>query len=96
MKINWKVRFKNGTFLVTFGTLVITFVYTVLGLFKVVPPVSENVVVNVVLALIQLLAGLGIVSDPTTKGVCDSAQALCYEQPAENANSTAASNDTKA
>ena len=37
----------------------------------------------VVNALFAVLAILGIVTDPTTKGVSDSAQALTYDKPKE-------------
>ena len=38
---------------------------------------------DVVNALFAVLALLGIVTDPTTSGVSDSAQALTYDKPKE-------------
>ena len=38
---------------------------------------------DVVNALFAVLALLGVVADPTTKGVGDSAQALTYDKPKE-------------
>ena len=38
---------------------------------------------DVINALFAVLALLGIVNDPTTKGVSDSAQALTYDKPKE-------------
>ncbi|HJC42005.1 MAG TPA: phage holin, partial [Candidatus Intestinimonas pullistercoris] len=38
---------------------------------------------DVVNALFAVLALLGIVADPTTKGVGDSAQAMTYDKPKE-------------
>ena len=35
--------------------------------------------------LLMIPAALGIISDPTTKGLSDSSRALTYEKPAENA-----------
>lgn len=78
MKINWKARLKNPTFLITFFTLVIAFVYQILGLFGVVPAVSEASIVNGITIAINLLATLGVLVDPTTKGVNDSERALTY------------------
>ena len=76
MKINWKARFKNKTFVITFSTLVIAFVYQVLSLFGVVPPISEQSLVNVITMLINILAFVGVVIDPTTDGMNDSDRAM--------------------
>jgi phi LC3 family holin len=78
MKINWKARFKNKTFLVTFITLVVAFVYQVLGLFGVVPSISEDSVVNLFTMLVNILAFVGVVVDPTTDGFNDSDRAMLY------------------
>ena len=78
MKINWKARFKNKTFLITFVTLVVAFVYQVLGLFGVVPAVSEESVVNVITLLVNILAFVGVIVDPTTDGINDSDRAMLY------------------
>ena len=78
MKINWKVRFKNKTFLITFVIFIVASIYTVLGMFDVVPTISEDEVTNYVLLFIEFLGALGIVVDPTTDGVTDSDRALTY------------------
>ena len=78
MKINWKARFKNKAFLITFITLIVAFVYQILGLFGVVPSVSEDVVMNFFTIVINLLATLGVIVDPTTPGAGDSERALTY------------------
>ena len=78
MKINWKARFKNKAFIVTFVTLVISFVYQILGLFEIVPTVSESAIINVVTIIVNILATFGVLVDPTTKGVSDSQRALTY------------------
>ncbi|MGN1419606.1 MAG: phage holin [Acutalibacteraceae bacterium] len=86
MKINWKVRLKNPVFWLTVIPAVIALVYTVLGLFGVVPTISEDKIVNAVTAIISALTTIGVLVDPTTKGICDSDRALCYDAPvgAEN------------
>ena len=81
MKINWKVRLKNPVFWLTVIPAVITFVYTVLGAVGVVPSLSEDVVVNIITALISALTTVGVLVDPTTKGVGDSERAMGYDVP---------------
>lgn len=78
MKINWKARFRNKTFIISFVALVIGFVYQVLGLFGVVPSISEESLVNVLTMAVNILAFVGVVVDPTTKGFSDSERALTY------------------
>lgn len=83
MKINWKVRLKNPMFWLTVIPAVITFIYTVLGAFDVVPALSQDVVVNIVTAIITALTTIGVLIDPTTKGVGDSERALGYDKPSD-------------
>lgn len=78
MKINWTARFKNKTFVITFVTLIVTFVYQVLGALGVVPTVSENEAINIITLLVNVLATLGVLVDPTTDGMGDSERALTY------------------
>lgn len=82
-KINWKLRLQNKVTLVSLIALVLSFVYSVLGLFGIVPSISQDDIMNVVSLLIQVLVAIGIVVDPTTKGVSDSNQALDYSSPRE-------------
>lgn len=81
MNINWKVRFKNKTWLLTFCVGVLAFVYQVLGLFGVVPGISQETVTEIIGMVVNILVMLGIVIDPTTSGVTDSSRALTYEEP---------------
>lgn len=78
MKINWKARFKNKAFVITFITMIIAFVYSMLALFGVVPSVAEDTVTEIITLIVEFLAMLGILVDPTTKGVNDSERALTY------------------
>lgn len=78
MKLNVKVRFKNKAFVAMFATLIVTFVYQMLGLFGVVPAVSEETVINIISTIINVLAIFGVFVDPTTPGVSDSARAMTY------------------
>ncbi len=78
IKINWRVRFKNKTFLASLFALVISFIYEVLSLFEFVPTVSENEVLQIVYIIINILGVVGVIVDPTTKGISDSKRALTY------------------
>ena len=78
MKINWKARFKNKTFVITFVTLLVTFIFQILGLFGVVPSISEESIVNILTIGVNVLATLGVLVDPTTDGVSDSDRAMTY------------------
>ena len=78
MKINWKARFKNKAFVVTFVTLLVTFVYQILGLFGIVPSISEESIVNVLTIFVNVLATFGVLVDPTTDGMSDSDRAMTY------------------
>ena len=81
MKINWKVRFRNKTWLSMFLSLVIGFVFNILKAFDVVPAVTENTVMNIVGQVLTLLGLLGVIVDPTTAGIQDSNRAMSYEEP---------------
>ena len=81
MKINWKVRFKNRVWLGSFLSLIIGFVYSLLGLFDVFPEVTENAVMQLINQILTFLGLIGVLVDPTTAGLGDSKRALSYEEP---------------
>ena len=81
MKINWKLRFQNKTTLTAIILALVALAYQVLGLFGVVPKISQDELTTVIGMVINLLCLLGIVVDPTTDGVSDSARALTYDTP---------------
>ena len=80
MKINWKVRLQNKTWLLAMLAAIVAFVYQVLALCDVVPAVSQDQVTQLVGVVINILVALGIVVDPTTTGVTDSTRALHYDK----------------
>lgn len=84
MRINWKVRFKNKTWLATFLSLIIGFVYNLLAMFDVYPVITENTVMQVVGQVLTLLGLIGVLVDPTTAGLNDSQRAMSYEEPWED------------
>lgn len=81
MKINWTVRLKNKTWLLAFAGAIVAFIYQILGMIGIVPPVAEDNVTQIIGLVVNLLVALGIVQDPTTAGMSDSVQALDYTAP---------------
>ena len=81
MRINWKVRFKNNTWLVTFLIAILAFVYQILGMFNIVPAVTQDMATQLIAAVVNILVAVGVVIDPTTAGASDSQQALMYDEP---------------
>ena len=81
MKINWKVRLRQPAFWIATIPVVISFVYSVLAMANVVPSITEDNVQNLFIAVVAVLAQLGITVDPTTKGVSDSDRAMNYDKP---------------
>jgi len=90
MKINWKLRFSNKVTLTSIVVAAIALIYQILGMAGVVPGIAESQIVQLAGMIINLLAMMGIITDPTTEGVSDSSQALDYEQP-KSAQSSAQS-----
>lgn len=72
MKIDWKSRLKNKAVLAAIISAAVAFVYQILGLFDIVPPISESDITNVVGIVLNALVFLGIIVDPTTDGISDS------------------------
>ena len=81
MKINWKLGLQNNTTLAALIATVISFVYTILGIFDIVPKFSQDSVVQFATIIVQILMAIGIVVDPTTDGVSDSSRAMGYSEP---------------
>ena len=79
--MNWKVRFKNKTWLSMFLSLIIGFVFNMLKLFEVYPPFTESTVMNIVSQVLTFLGLIGVLVDPTTAGIGDSKRAMSYDEP---------------
>lgn len=84
--MNFKVRIKNPVFWMTVIPAMATFLYTLLGMMQVVPPISQEELVQALGLVISALTTLGVLVDPTTSGVKDSARAMTYETPADSDN----------
>lgn len=83
--INWRVRFVNKQFWVSFIPALLLFVQAVAKLFGYELDLGElgNNILGVVDAVFLVLALLGVVTDPTTEGVGDSERAMTYLTPSK-------------
>lgn len=83
MNINWTVRIKNKTFWLALIPAVLLLIQVVAAVFGFTLDLGDlgDKLIAVVNALFAVLVILGIVTDPTTDGVGDSAQALTYTEP---------------
>ena len=81
MKVNWKVRFKNKVWLGCFIAAIVSFVFTMLGMFDIFPTITEDQIMRVVNAILMFLSLTGVIVDPTTHGMADSERAMSYEEP---------------
>ena len=81
MKINWKVRLRNKTWLAAVLALVVSFVYDLLAMLEVVPAISEDWLMSLIQTALTMLTMLGVIIDPTTQGASDSDRAMLYYEP---------------
>ena len=84
MNINWALRFKNKATLTALIGAVVAFVYQIATIIGFTLPVEQSQIMDAVSAILILLAGLGIIVDPTTAGASDSEQAMTYTEPKED------------
>jgi phi LC3 family holin len=81
MKINWKVRIKNKTWLASALALLVAFVFDVLALMEIAPAITQDNVMLLINTVLTILGGLGVIVDPTTPGAFDSDRAMLYDEP---------------
>ena len=81
--INWTVRIKNKSFWLAIIPAVLLLAQAVAAVFGVTLDLSAfgEKLLAVVNAAFVVLAILGVVTDPTTRGLGDSEQALGYTEP---------------
>lgn len=84
MNINWKVRLKSGSWWLGIISAVVTAVFAILQLCNVELPVTAEQVLQAATLVLMIPAAIGITTDPTTKGVSDSAQAMAYDAPKQD------------
>jgi phi LC3 family holin len=86
--INWKVRFRNRSWVLAFvAQLMIVLQMLIGGLnalgmidFQLSDAIQQNIL-TLVNAVFILLSMMGIIQDPTTKGMSDSERAKTYKEP---------------
>lgn len=83
MNINWILRLQNKATLSTLCVMIISAVYSVLATLGITPSITQEQSHNLIIAAIDIAAAIGIVVDPTTKGVSDSDRAMGYIKPYE-------------
>lgn len=83
MKINWLVRIKNKVFWVTLIPMAFLLVQQICAMFGLNLDLSaiQEQVLGIVGTVFGILALLGVVNDPTTKGASDSERALSKVKP---------------
>ena len=88
MKINWKVRVKNPVFWGQVVVAVIAPILAYLGLswsdmttWAALGSIFVKAISNPVVIVSVLVSVWNLITDPTTKGLSDSAQALTYKKP---------------
>lgn len=83
MQINWKVRLKSKQFWMALVPAAFMFIQMVGAIFGIEYDFTElsMKILAAIDALFIVLMIIGIVTDPTTKGMSDSDQAMTYEQP---------------
>ena len=88
MKINWKVRMKNPVFWAQVAVAIVAPILAGLGLewadmttWIAFGDALCRAIANPVIVVSVIVSLWGIINDPTTKGLSDSAQALTYEVP---------------
>lgn len=83
MKINWKVRVKNRAFWIAIIPAIALLGKQVLELFGMnvdFTNISKELL-GIIETVFVILAIVGVITDPTTKGISDSERALGYNEP---------------
>jgi len=83
MKVNWLVRVKHREWWVAMipAVLLAAQAFAKLFGFEIDLTMFGDDLLTFVNALFAVLVIMGVVVDPTTEGLCDSEQALCYDKP---------------
>ena len=81
--INWKVRIANKAFWISIIPAVLLLIQVVAAVFGFQLDLGDlgNKLLDVVNAVFAVLVILGVVTDPTTKVIGDSSQAMTYDKP---------------
>lgn len=85
MNINWLVRIKNKNFWMVIIPTVLLLIQQIVAVFGLQLDLGNlgNQLLEIVKTVFIILSVIGIVNDPTTKGLSDSTQAMTYDKPKE-------------
>lgn len=90
MKINWRVRFRNKAWVLTFLLGLIAMFYQTVKVYEAakqgLPP--QELMIETAKMLVTWLVQIGVIVDPTTKGTGDSARAMSYGVPTDKINTS--------
>lgn len=81
MKINWKVRFKKKSFCVAIISAIALFINNITQAFGLDYSSQVEQGVSIVTSILTILAGVGVIVDPTTAKLGDSGIAQTYSNP---------------
>ena len=83
--INWKVRIRNKNFWIAIIPAFALLIQLIAALFGFTIDLTEvsGKLLAIVDAVFAILVIMGIIQDPTTKGIRDSETAMTYEKPKE-------------
>ncbi|SCT04940.1 phage holin [Staphylococcus aureus] len=84
MDINWKLRFKNKAVLTGLVGALLLFIKQVTDLFGLDLSTQLNQASAIIGAILTLLTGIGVITDPTSKGVSDASIAQTYQAPRDS------------
>lgn len=69
MKINWRNILTNKATLTALAAAAVAFIYQLLSFFGIVPSITESQITDCIGLFINILVGLGIVTNPNTPGI---------------------------
>lgn len=79
--INWKVRLQSGSWWLGVISAIIVAIFSIMEISGVKLSVTADEIINIATLILMIPATIGITTDPTTKGLSDSLQAMSYEKP---------------
>lgn len=83
MKINWKLRLKNKTTLISLIGLFGLFINQVANVFEVDYSDVVDKLVLIATTVVSMLVAVGVVNDPTVKGLNDSDLSMEKKEPTD-------------
>ena len=86
--MNWKLRFKNKATLTALVGVFILFIKQITEMFGIDISNQLEQASGAIGTLITILAMLGVITDPTTKGVSDSGIVQTYNKPRKDTDTS--------